>query len=141
LAVAALILVGSFITCGSATPPASIPAPVSGLIFVSTPDDDGDVTVVGAAGAVDNDATVTVTNGTTGVSVLTTDIDNYNGEYGSYYLIAGADGSFSGQIPGSVGDVMSITQTSGGQTSSVTTYSGNSQPRIFFGEFNYDKLI
>lgn len=66
------LLLGNILACGggsSASPPASIPAPVASLMTVSTPTDTGATTVTGAAGAVNGGATVLAANLTQGGSV------------------------------------------------------------------------
>ncbi|MBI4411610.1 MAG: hypothetical protein HY541_03905 [Deltaproteobacteria bacterium] len=105
-----LLLIGLFsslISCsgGNATPPASIPAPVSGLISISSPDTEGFVRITGGAGSVENNAEVQVNNLTISSSVSAN---------------ADADGSFETEIAASIGDSLEILQTVDGSTSTAS---------------------
>jgi len=103
---------------GSSSTPVS--APVSGLISVSSPDTDGNVTVYGSAGAVDALASVTVTNITTDPSAK---------ELNSVLAVttstvtANSTGAFSTVVEGDFGASIQIEQSSGGQTSESTTFT------------------
>lgn len=64
-ALAVLFLLSAFTSCGSSSaPPVSIPAPVTGRITITSPDEDGVALVVGDDEAVTADSVVHVTNET-----------------------------------------------------------------------------
>lgn len=106
LILAALLALTASCHGGSATPPASIPAPVSGLISISSPNAEGLVRITGTPGAVEDNAEIEVNNRTTGNSASTE---------------AESDGSFEAEIAASIGDSLEILQTVDGETSNAST--------------------
>lgn len=119
------VLSGMFGNCGGSAssenlPPLSLPSPVAGLISVSSPDAQGNVRVRGAAGAVEANASVTVTAGAGG-SNLVKDLARQSSD-DSVTVSAGSDGSFSTEIDASIGSKITITQSEDEETSDETEF-------------------
>jgi hypothetical protein len=119
----------------SGAPPLSIPAPTSGYVTVTAPDESGNAHVYGfivADGAVVPNATVTITNTTASVSVNTEKGLGKSSSTVSTTTTTGADGSFSAQIAASTGDSIVVTYTdpASGQESDplTTTVTGTVEP-------------
>ena len=116
---------GFFGSCGGSAssenlPPLSLPSPVAGLISVSSPDNEGNVRVRGAAGAVDGNATVTVTASAGGSNSLNARGRQSSDE--SVTVTAGSDGSFSTEIEAILGSEITITQSEDETTSEETEF-------------------
>jgi hypothetical protein len=121
-------LLGTLITmmilavgCGSASaPPVDLPAPITGRIDVSSPDENGDVTVTGTEGAVTGGTIVMVENGSESGSASmmiydwlvpsahAQDFPAICDQAGYACSYSEQDGSFQVVIPGSVGDTLII---------------------------------
>ncbi len=65
-----LVLAGCLSGAGESAPPLSIPAPVTGRITVSSPDDQGQIAVIGEDNAVDANALVLAINTSNAVALL-----------------------------------------------------------------------
>ncbi len=113
-AMAAGLFSGACSDPATGAPPVSIPAPAPASIRVTSPDEDGLVTVTGSAGAVTGGNTVRVTN-------LTTSGQASSQVFWELFMrsawaagevtaetVAAADGSFSLQIAASIGDELEI---------------------------------
>lgn len=121
-------LLGTLITmmilavgCGSASaPPVDLPAPITGRIDVSSPDENGDVTVTGTEGAVTGGTIVMVVNesesGSASMMIYNLLVPSAHAqtfpvicdEAGHACIYSEQDGSFQVVIPASVGDVLII---------------------------------
>jgi Uncharacterized conserved protein len=118
------------ISCGGASPPAGIPAPVSNLMSVSNPDGSGTVTVTGAPGAVNPGATVlgdNLSGGSSGLQSLLIRTAIAESTALSSTTIASTDGSFQLRLTASIGNSLRITQSVDKDTSLPTQVqvSGN----------------
>ncbi len=111
----ALACAGFLEACGGAgaSPPVSIPAPVAGLISITSPSDAGQVRLAGAAGAAQDGATLTVSfpSGTSGFKTQDTVTTT----------VATSSGSFGADFGAGIGDTFEVTQTVGGETSPPIT--------------------
>ncbi len=109
--------------CGgsaSGAPPVSIPAPSPARLRVTSPSQDGLVTVTGSSGAVAGGNTVRVTDiGVTGATPLHAVLDVLTDALippaeaqatGFVEVTAAADGSFTLQIKAKIGDTLSVVQ-------------------------------
>ncbi len=136
--------------CGSVSaPPVELPAPITGRVDVSAPDENGDVTVTGTEGAVTGDNVVMVVNedvaGVVAMRILSALIPSAYAQNGDLPAIcseaghactwAAADGSFELKIPASSGDSLAIgliDQTTGefisGILHVIVPESGTPQP-------------
>ncbi len=106
-----------------ASPPASIPAPVSSSISVTTPNENGFVTITGAAGAVPGSATVSAANVNRGGVVKFFPALFINTAYAAIQdsVVANADGSFVIiTIEGSIGEVVRLRFNHNGEDSNTT---------------------
>jgi len=110
-------------SCGAAgdTPTIEIPAPVSHL-SISSPDISGNVRITGSAGAADVGTTVTILNENV-QNGLTSQILNLfirsAWAHATHTTAAAADGSFQNEIEGEVGDIIKVTLTLDGETSTT----------------------
>lgn len=111
------------LSCGGASPPAGIPAPVSNLMSVGNPDGSGTVTVTGAPGSVNPGAMVSGSN-TSGVassfSRLWMNAAWAENQSFSASTIADTDGSFRLRLNASIGNILRLTQALGTDTSLPT---------------------
>lgn len=112
-------------SCGSSTPPADIPTPVSHL-SISSPNTDGNIRVAGEAGATDAGATVTIVN----VTRNTTLIKNLISAVTSQTLTSNTDGSFSGEVEGETGDTIEVTVISDGSVTTVSLTVPDNVPQL-----------
>ncbi len=130
-------------SCGSATgaPPVSIPAPAPAKIRVTSPNDDGLVTVTGSAGAVSANTTVRVTNVTaSGTASLDRFLEfvvrtAWAQAATTVETTAAADGSFSVQIAASVGDslrIVVIDPTTGEESDPLDVTTPSNTPPLTF---------
>jgi hypothetical protein len=110
--------------CGSGVnaPPASIPAPVSSLITVSPPNQDGIVLVSGAPGAVLPNADVIAANLTQGGFVQRLEGLFLRSAQAQVQATAHADnqGAFDLELEGANGDEIGLRQFDNGEQSDVT---------------------
>jgi hypothetical protein len=114
-----LFFAPTFIGCGSAggeSPQTSIPAPVSHL-SISSPDSDDLVRITADVGFTDASSTVTFSNPLATTSLWDYVIAN------AYALVtqtltSNADGSFQGTIQAAIGDVVTVSYTINGVTTS-----------------------
>ncbi len=121
-----LMLLGNIFGCGgggSASPPASIPAPVASLMTVSTPTDTGATTVTGAAGAVNGGATVLAANLTQGGTVKWWEkifLRKAFAQVVTTSTTADDTGAFTLMLDANSGDSLGIRQRVGADQSDVT---------------------
>lgn len=127
LAAGLLFLVPAFSSvggCGSGVnaPPASIPAPVSSLISVSPPDQDGLVLVSGAPGAVLPNANVIAANLTQGGFVQRLESLFIRSAHAQVQAAVTADdqGAFDLELEANEGDEIGIRQIVDSEPSDVT---------------------
>ncbi|MCE9624372.1 MAG: hypothetical protein K8R69_02795 [Deltaproteobacteria bacterium] len=111
--------------CGAASPPIGIPAPVSNLMIVSPPDENGTVAVLGEPGAVLRDAVVSSANITQGGSVRLWEpflygVAQAQSSQIDRTVVAASDGSFRMRLFGKPGDVIRVVQTLAGEKSPGT---------------------
>lgn len=107
---------------GMSAPPVSLPVPVTGRVVVSSPDADGNISVIGEAGSVDTSSTVMAINATvssSGMDLLDLFVRSaYADGEGSFpsvceltgreCALADEDGAFEITIYGSEGDEISV---------------------------------
>lgn len=102
----------------TSSPPVSIPAPVAGLISISSPDANGVVQVRGTAGAVTGGSLVTITAGSADAALVKNSVKALT----TVTVVAESDGSFEAEITAVAGDVITIKQTKNGSTSTESSY-------------------
>lgn len=102
--------------CGAtgASPPVSIPAPVAGLISISSPSSTGEVRITGADGAATSGATMTVSFPSSSSTLL-------KAQGTVTTTVATGSGSFGADFTAGLGDSFEVTQTANGETSLPTT--------------------
>jgi hypothetical protein len=107
---------------GASAPPASIPAPVSSLITVSSPNEDGLVLVSGAPGAVLPNASVIAANLTQGGFVQRLESLFIRDAHAQVQASVTADdqGAFDLELEGANGDEIGLRQIDNGDQSDVT---------------------
>lgn len=108
---------------GASSPPASIPAPVSSLITLTTPDNTGLIVVTGQDGAVNPNATVLAANLTQGGTVFRWEDLIIRSAYAQVFQAAtnaDANGAFILNIDGNSGDQIGLRQEVGGEQSAIT---------------------
>jgi hypothetical protein len=105
--------------CGSGDsgPAADIPAPVSHL-SISSPDAGGEVRITGSAGLTDAGTTITISNPNATSSDLWKFFIRQAYAHTTHTTAADADGSFQTSIEGAVGDAITVSYVSGGETQS-----------------------
>src|SRR5262245_43644476 len=119
-----LCYVGGCGGSGASSPPASIPAPVSSLITLTTPDPTGLIIVTGQDNSVEPNALVLAANLSQGGTVFRWQdlfIRNAYAQTFEASTNADANGAFSLFIDGSTGDQIGLRQEVGGVQSGVTT--------------------
>ncbi len=120
------LLLANIFSCGgggSASPPASIPAPVASLMTVSTPTNTGATTVTGAAGAVNPGATVLAANLTQGGVVKKLEnlfIRKAFAQVVQATAVANNTGAFTLLLDANSGNTLGIRQRVGTEQSDVT---------------------
>lgn len=120
--------------CGSAatsggTPPVDIPTPVSRL-SISSPDQNGIITVTGEAGFADGGTSITVTNTSTNSASLLDFLMARAWAQSLQTVTANQDGSFRTSLEASAGDEISISYTLNGAETISTTSVPSNQPLI-----------
>lgn len=111
---------GSPASGGGETPAIDIPSPVSQLISVASPNEDGNVRVTGLAGAADANSTVTITNTTQHQASLIDYVMARAWAVTTLDVTANADGSFQGEVEGQDGDTIEIALTLNAAAQTVT---------------------
>lgn len=119
-------LLACLASCGAASPPLGIPAPVSSLMTLEGPDVNGTISIIGAPGAVLSDAIVTGTN----IGLVSqarpwtrwflSSAVAQDSTQSQRIVVAASDGSFRMRVVGKTGDIIRIVQTVDGETSPAT---------------------
>ena len=119
-------LLACLASCGGASPPLGIPAPVSSLMTLEGPDVNGTISIIGAPGAVLSDAVVTGTN----ISLVSharpwtrwflNSAVAQDATQSQRIVVAASDGSFRMRVVGKTGDIIRIVQSVDGETSPAT---------------------
>lgn len=116
-------------SCGSSTPPADIPTPVSHL-SISSPNSDGNIRVVGELDATDAGTTVTIVNTSVNATQNATLIKTLVRSVTSQTLTSNADGSFNGEVEADVDDTIEITLTSDDELMTISLTVPDNVPQL-----------